>query len=64
MYKSVSFNIYHLRLEDIVYRDQKAEKSSRDDQRNVLKSMAKNDMPIPKPIDEFWEKPLEYKKKW
>lgn len=64
MYQTVSFNIYDLNLQDVVYKDRKAEKSSREGQRKPLKSVAKYDKPIPKPIDEFWKKPLEHNKKW
>jgi hypothetical protein len=64
MYKSVSFNIYELNLQDIVYKDQKAQQSSRNAQREVSKSSADKERPIPKPIDEFWKKPPEYNKKW
>ncbi len=63
MYKSVSFNIYKLNLQDIVYKDRNNKKSSRDAQTTSRKLPEKNDMPIPKPIDEFWKKPLSYNKK-
>ena len=63
MYKSVSFNIYKLNLQDIVYKDRNDKKSSRDAKFANCKFSDKDDLPIPKPIDEFWKKPLEYNKK-
>jgi hypothetical protein len=63
MYKSVSFNIFDLHLEDIVYRDRTVEKNSCTRENASRKLTDKNDMPIPKPIDEFWKKPLSYSKK-
>lgn len=63
MYKSVSFNIYELKLEDIVYKDRNVEKISRAADNISRKLSDKNESPIPKPIDEFWKKPLEYSKK-
>lgn len=63
MYKSVSFNIYDLNLQDIVYKDRDDKKSSRGAEKANRKLSEKDDMPIPKPIDDFWKKPLSYKKK-
>ena len=62
MYKSVSFNIYKLNLQDIVYKDRSDKKSPRDSKAASRNFSDKDDVPIPKPIDEFWKKPLEYKK--
>jgi hypothetical protein len=63
MYKSVSFNIYDLNLQDVVYKDRDDKKSSRKAETASRKLSEKDDMPIPKPIDDFWKKPLSYKKK-
>jgi hypothetical protein len=61
MYKSVSFNIYELNLQDIVYKD-RDKKPSRGEETSNRKLSDKDDMPIPKPIDDFWKKPLSYNK--
>jgi hypothetical protein len=61
MYKSVSFNIYELNLQDIVYKN-RDKKTSREAETSNRKLSDKNDIPIPKPIDEFWKKPLSYNK--
>lgn len=63
MYKSVSFNIYDLNLQDIVYKDRNDKKSSHKEGTANRKLSDKDDMPIPKPIDEFWKEPLNYNKK-
>jgi hypothetical protein len=63
MYKSVSFNIYKLNLQDIVYKDRNDEKSPRDAKVANRKFSDKDEVPIPKPIEEFWKKPFEYNKK-
>ena len=62
MYKSVSFNIYDLNLQDIVYKDGNTEKSSPEVETANRKFSDRDDIPIPKPIDEFWKKPLSYNK--
>lgn len=63
MYKSVSFNVYKLNLQDIVYKDRDDKKPLRDAKVASRKFSDKDDVPIPKPIDEFWKKPLERNKK-
>lgn len=58
MYKSVSFNIYDLNLQDLVYKNRNAENFSPDKKIAKPKSTENEDVPIPKPIDDFWNKPL------
>lgn len=62
MYKTVSFNVFDLELEDIVYKNEKKRSSenSKINNRASKKMPAANETPIPKPIEEFWRKPLNY----
>ncbi len=64
MYKTVSFNVYDLNLEDVVYKDRNSETSARDGSREEVKTRAKDEQPIPKSFDEFWKKPFDYNKNW
>lgn len=63
MYKTVSFNIYDLKLENIVYKEQKTENSSRFDRDETSKARSSDQFPIPKPMDDVWTKPVEPKKR-
>lgn len=54
MYKSVSFNIFDLHLEDIVYKNKTDEKSARKDKNGNRNSKRFTDKPIPKPAGDLW----------
>lgn len=58
MYKSVSFNIYELNLQDLVYKNRNDQDFSQETKIAKPKMAENEDTPIPKPIDDFWNKPL------
>ena len=61
MYKSVSFNIFDLHLEDIVYKNKTDEKSKRSDKNGNQNSKRFTDNPIPKPTEDLWNNTSKYK---
>lgn len=63
MYKTVSFNIFDMHLEDIVYKDRRGETSSQIEENENRTAFGQDNNSIPEPTAELPKKPFTFSKK-
>lgn len=62
-FKSVSFNIFEENLEDIVYKNRNEQNTRSNEPEKQDKFSKTDDLPVPKPINEYWKAPLSHTRK-